>query len=45
MVALLPALATLIGIIVLAQVPSWLEVGGIALVMAGVSLHRSRGVD
>lgn len=40
MVALLPALATLIGIIVLAQIPTWLEVAGLALVVAGVALHR-----
>jgi inner membrane transporter RhtA len=42
MVALLPALATLIGIVVLAQIPSWLEVAGLALVVAGVGLHRPR---
>ena len=40
MVALLPALATLTGIVVLAQIPSWTEVAGIALVIAGVALHR-----
>jgi inner membrane transporter RhtA len=40
MVALLPALATLIGIVVLAQIPTWLEVAGLALVVAGVALHR-----
>jgi hypothetical protein len=40
MVALLPALATVIGIIVLAQIPSWTEVAGVALVIAGVALHR-----
>jgi inner membrane transporter RhtA len=40
MVALLPALATLIGIIVLAQIPSGLEVAGVGLVVAGVVLHR-----
>ncbi|MGZ4165932.1 MAG: EamA family transporter [Solirubrobacteraceae bacterium] len=40
MVALLPALATLIGIVVLAQIPSWIEVAGVALVVAGVGLHR-----
>lgn len=40
MVALLPAFATIIGLLVLAQIPSWLEVGGIALVIAGVALHR-----
>src|SRR5213078_1424337 len=40
MVSLLPATATVIGIVVLAQVPSWLEVSGVALVIAGVALHR-----
>jgi inner membrane transporter RhtA len=40
MVALLPATATVIGIVVLGQVPSWLEVSGVALVVAGVGLHR-----
>ena len=40
MVSLLPATATAIGIVVLAQVPSWLEVAGLTLVIAGVALHR-----
>jgi inner membrane transporter RhtA len=40
MVALLPALATVIGIVVLAQIPSWVEVSGLGLVVAGVALHR-----
>ena len=40
MVALLPALATIIGVIVLAQIPTWVEIAGIALVIAGVALHR-----
>jgi inner membrane transporter RhtA len=40
MVALLPALATLIGIVVLAQIPTWVEVAGLALVVVGVGLHR-----
>jgi inner membrane transporter RhtA len=40
MVALLPALATTIGVIVLAQIPTWIELAGIGLVMAGVALHR-----
>jgi inner membrane transporter RhtA len=40
MVALLPALATIIGIIVLAQVPTSIEVLGLGLVIAGVALHR-----
>jgi inner membrane transporter RhtA len=42
MVALLPAFATIIGIVILAQLPSWTEVAGIALVMAGVAVHRPR---
>ncbi|MEA2427680.1 MAG: inner rane transporter RhtA [Thermoleophilaceae bacterium] len=41
MVSLLPATATVIGVIVLAQVPSPLEVTGVALVVAGVALHRA----
>jgi inner membrane transporter RhtA len=40
MVSLLPATATVIGILVLAQVPSWIEMSGVGLVMAGVALHR-----
>jgi inner membrane transporter RhtA len=40
MLALLPATATLIGIIVLAQIPSVRDLAGIALVMLGVILHR-----
>jgi inner membrane transporter RhtA len=41
MLALLPATAALIGLIVLRQVPVPIEVAGIALVIAGVALHRS----
>jgi inner membrane transporter RhtA len=40
MVSLLPATATVIGIVVLAQVPSAIEVAGVTLVVAGVALHR-----
>lgn len=40
LVSLLPATATVIGIIVLAQVPTMVEVGGVALVIAGVAAHR-----
>jgi inner membrane transporter RhtA len=40
LVSLLPATATVIGIIVLTQVPSATEVAGLALVVAGVALHR-----
>jgi inner membrane transporter RhtA len=39
-VALLPATATAIGVIVLHQLPSLLDLAGIGLVMAGVVLHR-----
>ena len=45
MVALLPALATVIGIIVLAQIPTWVEVAGLALVVGGVALHRPAPTD
>jgi inner membrane transporter RhtA len=40
MVSLLPATATVIGIVVLAQVPSPAEVLGVGLVIAGVAVHR-----
>jgi len=40
MVALLPATATVIGIVVLAQLPSLAEGLGVALVIAGVAVHR-----
>jgi inner membrane transporter RhtA len=40
MVALLPAMATVIGVIVLAQLPSAVEAVGVALVIAGVAVHR-----
>ncbi len=39
-VALLPATATAVGVIVLAQLPSLLDLAGIGLVMTGVALHR-----
>jgi inner membrane transporter RhtA len=41
MVSLLPATATVIGIVVLAQIPSVAEAAGVALVIAGVALHRT----
>ena len=40
LLALLPATATVIGVIVLRQLPSALDVAGVALVMAGVAVHR-----
>lgn len=42
MVSLLPATATVIGIVVLAQIPSARQVLGVALVVAAVALHRDR---
>jgi inner membrane transporter RhtA len=42
LVSLLPATATVIGILVLTQIPSLAEVGGVALVVAGVAVHRER---
>lgn len=40
LVSLLPATATVIGIVVLAQLPTPVEVVGVALVVAGVAIHR-----
>jgi inner membrane transporter RhtA len=40
MVALLPATATVIGLVVLAQVPTASDLLGIGLVITGVALHR-----
>jgi inner membrane transporter RhtA len=42
MVALLPATATVIGIVVLGQLPSAAEALGVALVIAGVAIHRDQ---
>ena len=44
MVSLLPATATVVGVLVLAQVPSWLEVAGVGLVVAGVAVHAEPAV-
>jgi inner membrane transporter RhtA len=43
MVSILPATATVVGIVVLGQVPTWIEAGGVALVVSAVALHRERG--
>ncbi|HEY1967730.1 MAG TPA: EamA family transporter [Pseudonocardia sp.] len=40
MLALLPAVAVLIGVLVLHQLPSASELGGVALVIAAVALHQ-----
>jgi inner membrane transporter RhtA len=42
LVSLLPATATVIGLVVLAQVPSPQELAGVGLVVGGVALHRGR---
>jgi len=39
-VALLPATAVAIGVIVLGQIPAWIEIVAVALVVAGVVIHR-----
>ena len=44
LVSLLPATATVIGIIVLSQIPSRQEIVGVALVVGGVVIHRETGV-
>ena len=41
MLALLPATAALIGVLVLRQIPTHAEMIGLALVIVGVALHRS----
>jgi inner membrane transporter RhtA len=41
LLSLLPATASLIGLLVLHQVPAAIEVAGIVLVIAGVALHRA----
>lgn len=40
LLALLPATATLIGVIVLSQIPSLADIAGILLVMIGVAVHQ-----
>ena len=42
MVSLLPAIAVVIGAVVLSQVPSPAEAAGVALVVLGVAVHRPR---
>ena len=41
MLALLPATASLIGIVVLRQIPSLAELGGVVLVVMAVAVHRA----
>jgi inner membrane transporter RhtA len=45
MVSILPATATVVGVVVLSQMPSSIEVAGVTLVVAAVALHRERRSD
>ncbi|MGH3470489.1 MAG: EamA family transporter [Nocardioidaceae bacterium] len=45
MLALLPAAAIVMGLVLLAQVPTWQDLAGIGLVMAGLLLHRDTPED
>lgn len=45
MVSILPATATVIGIVVLAQVPAPAEIAGVMLVIAAVAIHREAAVE
>lgn len=40
LVSLLPATATVVGVVVLSQLPSWIEITGVTLVVAAVGFHR-----
>ena len=40
LLSLLPASATTIGIIILRQIPTPIEIGGILLVVCGIALHK-----
>ncbi len=42
LVSLLPATATVIGIVVLAQIPSAIEIAGVALVVGAIAVHSER---
>lgn len=42
LVALLPATATVVGIVVLTQIPTTAETIGVGLVVLGVAVHRER---
>jgi inner membrane transporter RhtA len=45
MLSILPAVATLIGAVVLHQIPTLLEIIGIALIMCGVAIHQESAAD
>jgi len=39
-VSLLPATAVIVGVVVLTQIPTFVEIGAVALVVTGVAVHR-----
>jgi inner membrane transporter RhtA len=41
MVSLQPAIATVIGVVVLTQIPTAKEIVGVVLVVAGVAVHQT----
>lgn len=45
LLALLPATATIIGVIVLRQLPDFVDLAGVALVMLGIAIHQPRTAD
>ncbi len=45
MVSLLPATATVIGVVVLVQIPDVSEIIGVGLVVVGVAIHQDRRAD
>jgi inner membrane transporter RhtA len=45
MVSLLPATATVVGVVVLAQIPTPIEIVGVGLVVAAVAVHREGTVQ
>ena len=44
LLALLPATATVIGALVLAQIPTLMDILGVALVMIGIAVHKPAGL-
>lgn len=44
MLSLLPATAVVLGVVVLGQIPTWIEAAGVALVIAGVAVHQERAI-
>jgi len=45
MLTLLPATATIVGLVVLAQTPTWQDLLGIGLVITGIAIHHDPPAD